>query len=344
MFSCKKEKEKEITPLTVTVSGSYAYNGATIEPAGANVAVKSGNATLAAADYTLAYSNNTDAGTATVTATGAGNYAGSTGSGSFTIDPCPVSVKADDKSKLAGETDPTLTYTATPPLFGSNTFTGALTRAAGESEGTYAITQGTLAAGSNYAISFTPGVFTIESNDDTVYEIGDTGPGGGIIFYIDRAGFTMTDTGKKAYYLEAAPNEEGVLAWASNAFIPPDYGGTGNWVEIIGSDDIIGSGRKNTALLLAVDPNAPAAKACKAYRGPNNKDDWFLPSKDELNELYKKRNVVGGLTTESYWSSSDHSLMYAGSQDFNTGFDNLNGIQYASRKSFQYGVRSIRAF
>jgi hypothetical protein len=71
-------------------------------------------------------------------------------------------VKADDKSKVEGANDPALTYTVTNgSLAGGDSFTGALTRAAGETPGTYAITQGTLALSSNYTMTFVNGTFTI---------------------------------------------------------------------------------------------------------------------------------------------------------------------------------------
>ena len=64
-------------------SSTIIYNGQEQEP---EYIVKSGNTKLTLnKDYTLSYSNNTNAGTATVTATGLDNYAGATGSAEFTI-------------------------------------------------------------------------------------------------------------------------------------------------------------------------------------------------------------------------------------------------------------------
>ena len=78
-----------ITPntgaLTVALASAEAaivYDGNEKKP---EVTVKSGSSTLTAADYTLTYSNNTNAGTATVKAVGKGNYAGAEGSTTFTI-------------------------------------------------------------------------------------------------------------------------------------------------------------------------------------------------------------------------------------------------------------------
>ena len=152
-----------VATLKITVTGEYTYNGAAQTPDPANITVKWDETALTAdTEYTLTYRDNIIAGAAIVTVSGAGNFAGSTGSGEFTIDPCPININADDKSKSIGEADPPLTYSVTPSLFVTDAFTGALTRELGENEGTYAITQGTLTAGNNYEINFTPGVFTVQ--------------------------------------------------------------------------------------------------------------------------------------------------------------------------------------
>ena len=73
--------------FTVTVSGTYTYNGSAHTPSGAAVVVKKGGTTLTQyTDYTLSYRDNINAGTATVTATGKGNYQ-FVQTGTFTIQP-----------------------------------------------------------------------------------------------------------------------------------------------------------------------------------------------------------------------------------------------------------------
>ncbi|KIA96125.1 hypothetical protein OC25_03235 [Pedobacter kyungheensis] len=69
----------------------------------------------------------------------------------------PITVTADAKTKVYGAADPALTYTLSAGALatGDNT-TGALSRAAGEVVGTYAIAQNTLSAGSNYTITYVP--------------------------------------------------------------------------------------------------------------------------------------------------------------------------------------------
>lgn len=87
----------------------------------------------------------------------------------FEITRRTISVKADDQSKTYGDADPTLTYSITSgSLVGTDTFGGALTRAAGESVGHYAINQGTLALSTNYTLNFTAGDFEITRRPITV--------------------------------------------------------------------------------------------------------------------------------------------------------------------------------
>ena len=54
------------------------------------------------------------------------------------------------------------------PLFGGDVFSGNLARVPGENAGNYAITQGSLALGVNYALSFTSANFTISKADETL--------------------------------------------------------------------------------------------------------------------------------------------------------------------------------
>ncbi|MBB6328997.1 gliding motility-associated-like protein [Algoriphagus iocasae] len=67
------------------------------------------------------------------------------------------------QNKVYGDPDPIFTYTATGFESGDNEsiLSGALSRDSGEDVGTYAITLGTLDAGPNYTINFTPSDFEI---------------------------------------------------------------------------------------------------------------------------------------------------------------------------------------
>jgi len=72
----------------------------------------------------------------------------------LTIDTKPITVTAVAKTKVFGDTDPSLTYTtAVGALVGNDTLAGSLTRVAGENVGTYTINRGTV-ANTNYSITF----------------------------------------------------------------------------------------------------------------------------------------------------------------------------------------------
>jgi filamentous hemagglutinin family protein len=71
-------------------------------------------------------------------------------------------ISADDQQKTQGASDPALTFRiGGDGLVAGESLSGALARQAGEAAGNYAITQGTLAASSNYLIQFQGGVLTI---------------------------------------------------------------------------------------------------------------------------------------------------------------------------------------
>ncbi|MBQ1391363.1 MAG: leucine-rich repeat protein, partial [Firmicutes bacterium] len=87
------------------------YTGAAQKP---EPVVKVGTKTLKKdTDYTLTYKNNTKAGTATVTITGKGNYAG-TKTANFTIKPLPLAAAAT-KTQISGLNAKTYTGSAVKP-------------------------------------------------------------------------------------------------------------------------------------------------------------------------------------------------------------------------------------
>jgi len=87
----------------------------------------------------------------------------------FAITSKAITVTANaGQTKIYGDADPALTYTVFPALVGTDAFTGNLSRAPGEDVGTYAINQGTLSAGANYAISFADANFNITAKPITV--------------------------------------------------------------------------------------------------------------------------------------------------------------------------------
>jgi len=86
-------------------------------------------------------------------------------------------------------------------------------------------------------------------------------------------------------------------------------------------------------------------------------NDWFLPSKDELNLMYKNIGPgaakpltnIGGFkphnnyNLHNYWSSSENTGHYAWSQGFGSGLFG-GGFQYNWFKVNTFYVRAARAF
>jgi len=158
--------------------------------------------------------------------------------------------------------------------------------------------------------------------------LGETGPGGGKVFYVSSSNFTSTgsDCGTACKYLEAAPSDHSSqVAWCSNMRSSLGVTATG-----------IGSGMSNTTT--ADSTCTSGAIQVAADYANNSKTDWHLPSKDELAQLYIQRTTVGGFTANYYYSSSEDGLYYALYQYF------LNGNQTTSSKDNTASVRPVRAF
>ncbi|MGQ7870679.1 MBG domain-containing protein, partial [Sunxiuqinia sp. sy24] len=103
------------------------------------------------------------------TLTAGANYDLSFVSNDFSITQKAITVTADaGQTKIYGEADPVFTYAVAPALVGGDSFSGELTRAAGEDVDLYAITQGTLTAGSNYDLNFVSNDFSITQKAITV--------------------------------------------------------------------------------------------------------------------------------------------------------------------------------
>ncbi|MCH3916109.1 MAG: chitobiase/beta-hexosaminidase C-terminal domain-containing protein [Spirochaetia bacterium] len=151
------------------------------------------------------------------------------------------------------------------------------------------------------------------------YTIGSTGPAGGKVFY-DKGSYS---DGWR--YLEAAPYDEGYYIW----------GGYGTSVSTYTA---IGTGKANTeAIVGALGSGTYAARLCYD-KTLNGYRDWFLPSRDELYEMYRQRNSIGGFRSDWYWSSSQSSDCSAYSVDF------YDGSKVDSHRGSNNYVRAVRAF
>jgi hypothetical protein len=188
--------------------------------------------------------------------------------------------------------------------------------------------------------------FTITENT-TLYAIYTTGtdvlqkvgPAGGWVFY--DAGSTQS----WGRYLEAAPESS---EWPGEEW--GDYG-----TEIGGDAQLtgIGDGQAATDAIVAhmesKSITGTAAQVCDNHEPEYDGtiyDDWFLPSKDELNTIWE--NIVddgdgnnsgaGGFADGYYWSSSEYDTYSAWTQLFSSGF------QGDYDKTSYDSVRAVRAF
>ena len=165
-------------------------------------------------------------------------------------------------------------------------------------------------------------------------QVGDTGPGGGKIFYVAPETFSCGQTlSSTCKYLEAAPIT-GAGAWTDAT-----YAWSGNTNTAVGSTSTaIGTGYSNTLKMVQQSGAGMlgAGSVARNYRG-GGKNDWYLPSKDELNEITSNQVLLGA--TAGYWSSSEATATGAWDQG-------SNGVQGVADPGKQQTtpVRPIRAF
>ena len=107
---------------------------------------------------------------------------------------------------------------------------------------------------------------------------------------------------------------------------------------ITGLGIAIGTGEQNTADILAKCLTVGIAADLADDYSHNTLDDWFLPSKYELNQMYIQRTAIGGFSTDAYRSSSELDDYNAWSRVFACNVQNLNC------KYFTGYVRPVRAF
>jgi len=157
-----------------------------------------------------------------------------------------------------------------------------------------------------------------------VYAVGDTGPAGGLIFYVNPN--YQLDGWR---YMEAAPDDytDG-LAWGPSAVVE-------GFVGIA-----IGTGKDNTYLLVSKygSGSTYAFQACDAYTS-GGFTDWFLPSRDEIIEMQLKlyNHGLGGINSDSYWSSSEI--------DSNNAWSiSMAGSTNSSPKNYGRRTRPVREF
>lgn len=208
--------------------------------------------------------------------------------------------------------------------------------------------------------------------------VGDTGPGGGIVFYVAKTNFKSTgsDCDLACKYLEAAPSDNPlVLPWVTsvascystaNSSGDSDCQMNSMYQGLVPptSSTAIGAGMANTNEIYArittaggVAPTEYAAGVAWSFEN-NGKTDWHLPSKDELLLICKWVNNnpsssdmttcsggsvntgkgAAGFMADDYFSSSELDNQFAWIYFFGNG-DVSNG-----KKAGSVYARPVRAF
>jgi hypothetical protein len=219
------------------------------------------------------------------------------------------------------------------------------------------------------------------ANGGTTCDVGDVGPGGGTVFYVATTPFACGPTrSESCLYLEAAPalwndgEEDPGRSWARYPYSMEAVNNSNS--PETATATAIGWGYHNTrAIILQGNTEAATSAAALADSyapsvGGVLVDDWYLPSKDELNQMCKwVRGITGdaltsletecvgggnntnpgtlGFRSDWYWSSSQGISPAGGpeeawSQPFDPGLDDP-GADYW-QKSRPERVRPIRAF
>lgn len=153
---------------------------------------------------------------------------------------------------------------------------------------------------------------------------------GGLIFYLDD--------------LDLIPGLKGLVAAPTDQSNGAEWGCFGTAVSAPGTD--IGTGNQNTIDIEAGCTTVGIAADLCANLSLNGFEDWFLPSKNELNEMYfsigqgavPPNTNVGIFTNSLYWSSSEFTNDLTWNQLFS------NGTQGTNFKNLLYAVRAIRSF
>lgn len=180
------------------------------------------------------------------------------------------------------------------------------------------------------------GLLTADADFVSSYEIGDLGPSGGNIFYLDEF-----SEHKDFDYLESAPAScEGAdLVWALDA----NELSAGLKVVADWKAKSIGQGISNTKALLEVANGFQNVETATGYADNLNcggNSDWFVPATSELELMYQNlaKQGIGNFTTGYYWSSSAYEYGRAWNQPFS------EGEAFDGNKDGKFAVRPIRAF
>lgn len=163
-----------------------------------------------------------------------------------------------------------------------------------------------------------------------VYSVGDRGPAGGVVFITPSTSGNTT-----GYYFEVAPSlSSASRTWAQST--PVNYQST----SVSGADGTaIGTGYQNTLDIIAQGNSTSTTSAAAYCRSLtiNDYNDWFLPSKDEVNQIYLNIPISGFGTTAVLWTSSEAISTQAYLHTF-------NGSSASTPKSASNTAAPVRMF
>jgi uncharacterized repeat protein (TIGR02543 family) len=157
------------------------------------------------------------------------------------------------------------------------------------------------------------------------YAVGNTGPAGGKIFYVNA---NYETAGWR--YLEVALTDVSSAA---------PWGGRGTDVT---TGTAIGTGKQNTLNIIEVvaglGETGTAAQLCAAW-SYNGLTNWFLPSMDELHRMYTARASIGVFPSGLYAASSQYTATAGYYENLSTGKQMYGGYKDQARV-----VRAVRDF
>ena len=175
-----------------------------------------------------------------------------------------------------------------------------------------------------------PGTTAQSAIENDEYNIGETGPAGGIIFYVNPN--YETDGWR---YLEAAPEDQSTeIQWYNGRHLPMGATATA-----------VGTGEANTQTIVNIQGTGSyAAQRCNDL-SLGGCSDWFLPSKDELGLMHENLYLkgLGGFESDYYWSSSE-SLVYDAWPHVLYFAPLDSEITILKDAHYGYRVRAVRAF
>ena len=194
--------------------------------------------------------------------------------------------------------------------------------------------------GTAYTITYTVSGLTTATESVTPtgsWSLGNTGPGGGKIFYVNTSGFACGPTlSETCYYLEVAPiGANTTKDWAVSANRTSSAGASGT---------VIGSGYQNTMAIINQGNSNSAAAYAQEYRG-GSLSDWYLGTRLELYQIYVNRATIFTgtevINTEfpgEYWTSTEANASQAYSYRI---YDNQGPWPNSKTSN---SVRPIRSF